>query len=247
MSLRIENIDNNVIRLIGDLDYENCAEADAMIKTHFRNCGPVLSLALDSIDYLDSCGLQVLIDSALDAKKNGYNILIVSMTPQIAHILQMSDLTRLFEISGDVHDETPFVSERLVSASGVCTITVPAVKSACRDARNEVANFVSDMGFSHEAVDDIKLAIGEALSNAVRHGASDDDEINIQCSADNELIRITMRYPSMPFNPESVPVPDHTNPPEGGMGIHFMRIVMDSVCYRFENGFVVLELIKNKS
>jgi len=55
---------------------------------------------------------------------------------------------------------------------------------------------------------------------------------------------VILKYPSAVFDSHSVPAPDLESLSEGGMGIYFMRLVMDGVEYEFEDGCAMLTLEK---
>jgi serine/threonine-protein kinase RsbW len=106
-------------------------------------------------------------------------------------------------------------------------------------ARRGVAGFAGSCGFSENEIADIRLAAGEALSNAVEHGHSAQSAgFTVECRFDgNELsieIRDSGRGFCAPDNHESVE-PDHRG---RGFGIFLMRRLMDDVVFA-GNGTVV--------
>ena len=106
-------------------------------------------------------------------------------------------------------------------------------------ARQGIAGFAADCGFPHEAVDDIKLAAGEALSNAVEHAqTSAPNKILVHCAfAAGELtIEIADRGCGFPEPSNHATVePDHRG---RGFGIFLMRRLMDEVSFA-GNGTIV--------
>jgi len=105
--------------------------------------------------------------------------------------------------------------------------------------RRGIAGFASDCGFPEEAVDDIKLAAGEALSNAVEHGsARETRRIMVDCSFDGRALTIQVRDEGLGF---PMPVEIGTVIPDArgrGFGIFLMRRLMDEVSFE-RNGTVV--------
>lgn len=92
----------------------------------------------------------------------------------------------------------------------------------------------------------LNLVLTEATVNAIKHGNSEDTvrvTINIQ---DNMLI-IRVYDHGQGFDLESVLLPDLDNPKEGGMGIFFIRSLMDSVTYTRQDDSNVLEITKRLS
>ena len=106
-------------------------------------------------------------------------------------------------------------------------------------ARRSIASFASVCGFSEEEVADIRLAAGEALGNAVEHGASARSSgFSVSCTFDGEQLIVEVRDNGAGFS--TIPA-DADAPPAGrerGMGIYLMRRLMDDVSYS-RNGTLV--------
>ena len=91
----------------------------------------------------------------------------------------------------------------------------------------------------------LNLVLTEATTNAIKHANNDPKDtvritINIQ---DNEL-NIKVYDHGQGFDLETVPLPDFDQPKESGMGIFFIRTLMDSVTYTKQCDCNVLEIIK---
>ena len=92
----------------------------------------------------------------------------------------------------------------------------------------------------------LNLVLTEATANAIKHGNFDDPKDTVRISIhiqDNEL-NIKVYDHGQGFDLESVPLPDFDHPREGGMGIFFIRTLMDSVTYTRQGDCNVLEIIK---
>lgn len=93
-------------------------------------------------------------------------------------------------------------------------------------------------GFDDKAVGQIEISVDEACANVVDHAyegmAPGDMEVSFRQN-ERELV-ITVRDWGQEFDLESVPMPDVTAPLEerelGGLGLFFMRQMMDSLEYR---------------
>jgi serine/threonine-protein kinase RsbW len=101
-------------------------------------------------------------------------------------------------------------------------------------------------GFDETAVFHIELACDEACTNIIEHAYGDEKPglINISYeTADNKFI-VTFHDNGRTFDPDSVPLPPtvqadaatdtalHETLKEGGLGLHFMRQLMDSVTFQ---------------
>jgi anti-sigma regulatory factor (Ser/Thr protein kinase) len=95
-------------------------------------------------------------------------------------------------------------------------------------ARTAIAGFARLCGFGEEAVADIRLAAGEALSNASEHGGG----YSVLCAFDDGILHIEVEDSGRGF---SAPPPLATTvQPDGrnrGFGIFLMRQLMDDVAF----------------
>ncbi|MCX7108083.1 MAG: ATP-binding protein [Methylococcales bacterium] len=91
----------------------------------------------------------------------------------------------------------------------------------------------------------LNLVLTEATSNAIKHtnnNPKDTVRINIHIQ-DNELI-IRVFDHGQGFDLDNLPLPDFDQPKENGMGIFFIRTLMDSVTYTKHSDCNILEIIK---
>lgn len=97
-------------------------------------------------------------------------------------------------------------------------------------------------GFPSDALDDIELAVGEALANAAEHGHREGGWISTSCSHDGNKLRVIVRDSGPPFDyAKRLCDPVREMSPRG-YGLRIMRSTMDDVC--FENGGRVVTLTK---
>ncbi|MDI1231060.1 MAG: ATP-binding protein [Methylobacter sp.] len=92
----------------------------------------------------------------------------------------------------------------------------------------------------------LNLVLTEATVNAIKHAHFDNPKDTVRISIhihENEL-NIKVYDHGQGFDLESVPLPDFEHPQEGGMGIFFIRTLMDSVTYTRQGDCNVLEIIK---
>lgn len=105
--------------------------------------------------------------------------------------------------------------------------------------REFVQSSVRDCGGSPDDAFACELAADEAAANVFNHAFPDKRgalEISTQCSLTALVIRL--HYYGRSFDPSAVPDPDLTIPleqrPTGGLGLYFMRQVMDRVTFEFD-------------
>jgi len=92
----------------------------------------------------------------------------------------------------------------------------------------------------------LNLVLTEATSNAIRHANSDDpnDSVRITLQFVDDELTIKVYDHGQGFDLEEIPMPDLDQPQEGGMGLFFIRSLMDSVTYTKGEQCNVLEIKK---
>lgn len=103
-----------------------------------------------------------------------------------------------------------------------------------------------------EMVFAVQLAVDEACSNTILYGYPDGEAgtITVACTVDDETIRVTITDDGVAFDPLTAPPPLLDIPAEerpiGGLGVHFIRTVMDSVTYARRGEKNVLSMEKRR-
>jgi serine/threonine-protein kinase RsbW len=91
----------------------------------------------------------------------------------------------------------------------------------------------------------LNLVLTEATTNAIKHANNDPkDTVRITIHIQDNELNIKVYDHGQGFDLETVPLPDFDQPKESGMGIFFIRTLMDSVTYTKQCDFNVLEIIK---
>lgn len=102
-----------------------------------------------------------------------------------------------------------------------------------------VTRAAAQAGFDEMDIYAIQTAVDEACSNIIDHayGGESDQPIECTCDADPNRFRILLQDRGAAFQPEAVPAPDLVsdleNRQERGLGLYFMRRLMDEVHFEF--------------
>jgi serine/threonine-protein kinase RsbW len=119
------------------------------------------------------------------------------------------------------------------------TISFPGRFSSLERIRNFFGSAARQAGLDDKAVDEVELAVDEAVSNIIQHAYGGENRGEIECSysINKEGLLVLMRDFGKPFNPQIVKQPDLESDvccrDEGGLGLYFMRSLMDSVEFSF--------------
>jgi len=98
-------------------------------------------------------------------------------------------------------------------------------------------HFAAANQLSSEAVADLHVALDEVLTNIIKYGYTDDraHEISIQVRIEDGVLVAEIEDDGRPFDPLIQPEPDAKAPLKerrvGGVGIHFVRKLMNDVIY----------------
>ncbi|MFQ5812202.1 MAG: ATP-binding protein [Anaerolineae bacterium] len=119
-----------------------------------------------------------------------------------------------------------------------------------------IANFVvkaaQASGLNEKAAFEVQMAVDEACTNVIKHSYGEEGrgEIALRCQlADGDFV-VTIRDHGQPFNPAAVPPPNLTaslaERQESGLGLYFMRQLMDEVRFRFDAEGNELTMVKRR-
>lgn len=130
------------------------------------------------------------------------------------------------------------------------TLRLPNTFDALSTAADETTGFLETHAAPPDAVFAANLAIEELVTNIVKYGYDDADahEIVIRLVLEADELRIEISDDGHAFNPFDQPEPDITLPAEerpiGGLGIHFVRNMLDACDYCRESDRNVVTLTK---
>jgi serine/threonine-protein kinase RsbW len=119
------------------------------------------------------------------------------------------------------------------------TMAFPGRFSSLDAIRNFYARAGEQAGLDKDSIADVELAVDEAASNIIGHAYGGEGKGEIKCSYRvlPEGLEVIMHDHGKPFDPEEVSPPDLTSDvccrEPGGLGLHFMKSLMDSVEFSF--------------
>jgi serine/threonine-protein kinase RsbW len=121
----------------------------------------------------------------------------------------------------------------------VVELRIPSELGYEKIAREAVATVADRLNFTNEKVEDIKTAISEACTNAIRYGSGSDARMKVVVilTADDKLDILIKDPGASGIPPTDVNIPDINGMVEGkrrlgGMGLYIIRELVD------EAGFV---------
>ncbi|MFU8890520.1 MAG: anti-sigma factor antagonist [Anaerosomatales bacterium] len=241
-----------VFHLAGDIDVAVVPDLrgslDQVIQTGCENI--VLDLA--RVTYADSSalGLLVWLDHRLQPREG--KAILAGANDDVARIFELSGLLSVAGCLEERQDVESAVACFDVVGTGAEAewsqmLEMPADVQALASVREQVHDLVGTLEFSESALFDIKVAVGEALANAVRHGSPTDGQaaIHVAVTAYPDRVVLQVTDSGSGFDGDHVCSDDLYA--VGGRGVMFMRALMDQVCFApREGGGTEVTLVKHR-
>lgn len=242
--VRMKPEEHPKVVLQGDIDFRRASEIVDAVSGLLLGGHERIDIALERVEFMDSSGISALLDSVRLAGEKGARLVLVSPTRQLVHLLEVSGFKPLFEIEYPPVKPSPAYpgTVRPGAAWQFSEFSVPCDPEYVSDIRRRVTQLTNSMPFTGEEVEDIKLAVGEASTNAFRYGCPRGcaDTISVRCIGDSRGLTVEIIDSGKGFDPDRVPVPELGNLEPGGRGIFFMRLTMDKVEFeRLDTGTLV--------
>ncbi|MCK9588213.1 MAG: ATP-binding protein [Terrimicrobiaceae bacterium] len=118
-------------------------------------------------------------------------------------------------------------------------------------ASDAVERFLAGQGASQEILYLARLVIEELVTNTIKYGYDDHapHEIRIGARIVNRTLVLEVSDDGHPFNPLDIPEPDTHLPaherPIGGLGLHLVRRMTDSLRYERRDGRNIVTVRKS--
>jgi len=198
-----------------------------------RGCVNVV-LDLTSVSYVDSSALGLLVWADRTLEPRGGRLVLAGASRNVARILEISGLV----------EAAPTISAAADAADAVAGLELddepdvplwtrilefPAHSSSLARMRSDVCGALESLGIDESAFFDIRVAVGEALSNAIRHGSprGEHDHVSVLISAYRDRVVLSITDRGEGFDGE--PAGDGDPYASSGRGVMFMRALMDDV------------------
>jgi anti-anti-sigma factor len=223
-----------VAHVSGDLDCTTVpALREAVDEAVSDGCTTVV-LDLSEVSYLDSSALGFLVWADRRLVPAHGRLVLAGARSDVSRILELSGLVGVapsVAVSGTVDDALASMEKVDVSLDPLWTesFTFPAEVDQMSGIRGRVTGLLEPLGLPESAVFDIKVAVGEALANAIRHGSprGREDLVTVEVRAFEDRVDVVVSDSGCGFD-GTTPVREDVFAPSG-RGVLFMRALMDAV------------------
>ena len=128
-------------------------------------------------------------------------------------------------------------------------VVIPSDSEAGMAVQERIVSRLESLEYSMRDVFGVRLALEEALVNAIKHGngLDPDKTVRVNCLIEDDLLRIEIEDQGPGFNMSDVPDPtaDENLERPCGRGIMLIKSFMTSVEYNAKGNRVVLEKIRS--
>ena len=230
-----------VLSLTGDIDSVSVPDVREAIESAVSDGCTAVVLDLAEVEYIDSSALGLLVWADHRLQPVNGTLLLAGAGHDVGRILELSGLIGVAP-SVFVADSVESALAGLTPAVGqgvplwTQSFEVSADASLMADARARVASMLAPLGMADSAVFDVKVAAGEALANAVRHGSPNGlhDAIRVDVGAFDDRVEILVSDSGCGFDGVAEASVDVFAP--SGRGVLFMKALVDVVEFVAEDG-----------
>lgn len=130
---------------------------------------------------------------------------------------------------------------RLIGIVASLTVTLHNDRRELVRLAGLVERFASEQRLPDESLAKINLVLDEMVSNVIKYGRVRDGEggIDVVLALEGGLLTIDLADDGVAFNPLEATPPDLDRPiverPIGGLGIHIVKALSETIAYRREN------------
>lgn len=104
---------------------------------------------------------------------------------------------------------------------------IPANPDYVSIIRLTTSGIANKIGFSIDDIEDMKVAVSEACTNAIKH--SNDNNVQVIYNIIENGIEIEIKDNGKGYDIGAIETPDLANPKESGLGLFIIQTLMDEV------------------
>lgn len=240
-----------VVRVQGEIDMVTVPEVrDALESAMNRGCS-TLVLDLKRVSYLDSSALGLLAWADRQLLPHDGRLVLAGADRNVSRILEISGLVEAARsISAASDPESALagldLTVRPEAPNWVREIEFPALPASLARVRAEVCEILEPLAIPETVFFDIRVAVGEALANAIRHGSprGGADPVSVSVEAYDDRVVLVITDHGTGFDGEAAS--DGDPYASSGRGVMFMRALMDRVDFeRLPGGGTSVTLVRH--
>jgi len=212
-----------------------------------------LVIDLSELEFISSSGLRVLLLTANKIKALQGDMMLIGLEDTRDNVRELMEVAQFDDTMVKIFDTRADAYKELLSTTGepLVKIIKPAIMENLANLIKPAKECAQRYGFGPERINEIELALEEALVNVISYAYPDPDaagNVEICCQMiDKGLFIIEIKDSGIPFDSLQKDDPDLTaeisERKVGGLGIFLIKQFMDDVKYRREQGHNILSFI----
>lgn len=251
MELKISTYHHcDLVEISGRIDSYSSPDIDSALIGLIRAAHYNIIVDLREVIFISSSGLLTFVKAQRELRqKNRGEVVFVNVPELVYTNFTIAGFNSIFNFFSDLETAKSWFDK----TKNNITQTYPGNYKSLALIGQFIIEQSEKAGFSASDVYAIQTAVDEACSNIIDHAYCGEDcgDIQIVYSEYPDRIQIVITDQGEPFSPEDVPEPDITSPleirKERGLGIFFMRKLMDKVQFEFSTSSGnTLTLVKYK-
>jgi anti-anti-sigma factor len=226
----------DLIEITGRIDSYTAPQIKQVLNALINDDHYNIIVDLRNVTFLSSSGILAFVDAQRKLKRGEKGLVAFTNVPNLVYSsFELAGFNTIFDFFNDRHTAVG----QFTKATSMKSKTFPANYKSLAIISDFVVNLAEEAGFSPSDVYAIQTSVDEACSNIIDHayGGEDLGNIKIKVKVTEDKIQIILIDQGEPFVPEDIPEPDITSPleirKERGLGIFFMRNLMDQVKFDF--------------
>lgn len=127
---------------------------------------------------------------------------------------------------------------------------IPASFPELNKLKDEIVSALSQHNIQKEDIASVELAIYEVIANIIEHGPAEhrDKPVSINLCKNSDTIKVIIKNEGNRFDLTKAQLPDivahYKSGKNRGLGIYFIRTLMDNADYTYKDSFNILTLRK---
>ncbi len=241
-----------VVRVQGEIDMVTAPDVRSAIEGALgRGCVNVV-LDLSGVSYADSSALGIIVWADRQLEPKAGRLVLAGADRNVSRVLELSGLigaAPTISASSNAGDAMSALRPFSVPEAPLWErhLEFPARPEALSTGRTSVCELVEPLGLAEPAMFDFRVAIGEALANAIRHGSpgGGGDIVSVTVTAFPDRVAVEVRDRGVGFDGEAADAGDPYA--SSGRGVMFMRALTDAVEFRrLDDGGTAVSLVKHR-
>lgn len=243
-----------LVTLTGEVDQTGSGRVTDVLEELLQSGCERARVDLAGVSSMDTDGLLAVLKSCEQFQRKEGSFEVVSINPLVKQLFETTGRMDVIHSSEEHAPPPPLTRQPVTDCLAIAgdmevrSFSVKATLESCKVVRDRVAQSIAAIPFTDDERADVKLAVGEAITNAIRHGCEEQagEMVTVRLFATGQKLVIEIFDTGKGFDPAQTAIrDDEWTLTEGNMGLRFMQQFMDEVSFDFSPGGTTIKLVKH--